>query len=115
MRSASRGSPPRQSRTQRIGDLALTPEIRALVTRVLGTVSHLDVSLALRRDAPRLCSLDDLARVADVPCGLVVRRCADALVHAGLATSPGGASIHRYDPSTSAVRQTADALADVMS
>ena len=111
MDAARAGSDVRESRTRRGGPPTLTPEVRALVTRVLGTVTHLDVLLALRRDAPRPCSPDELARSMDVPYGLVVRRCADDLVDAGLVSSPGGASTYWYAPSTPALRQAVDALA----
>src|SRR5690242_19120533 len=69
------------------GSVAELPRaVRALARQTpVRTMAHVDALLALRRAAPRACTLAELGDAARVPPGTVARRCADDLVAAGLA------------------------------
>ena len=89
----------------------LLPEVRRLVTRLVGTVAHVDALLALRRAAPGACTLAEIAEAARVSPGPVARQCAEDLVAAGLAAPLADRCAYRYAPATAELREGVNALA----
>jgi hypothetical protein len=94
---------------ERSADLLRT--VRALVRQTpVRTMAHVDALIALRRAAPRPCTLAELADAARVPLGTVARRCADELVDGRLAVRVADRDAYQYAPATPSLRAGTDAL-----